>query len=50
MSAFKKTQYRIRMQLVDENNKVLESFISPERDWLDLKTQFDKFNKSRWKN
>lgn len=50
MSAFNKTQYRIRIQLVDENKNVIESFISPEKDWLVLKEYFDRFNKTKWKN
>ena len=50
MSAFKITQYQIRIQLVDENNKVIESYISPKHNWLDVKEYFERFNKSRWKN
>lgn len=50
MSAFEKTQYHIRIQLVDESNKVIESYISPEIDWLDAQKYFNRVNKTKWKN
>ena len=50
MSAFNKTQYQIRLQLVDENNKVIESYLSPKEDWLKIKEYFNRVNKTRWKN
>jgi len=50
MSAFNKTKYRIRIQLVDENDNTIESYISPKIDWLDSKKYFDRVNKTRWIN
>ena len=50
MSAFNKTQYQIRVQLVDESNKVIESYISPKHDWLDIQEYFKRFHKTKWKN
>ena len=50
MSAFEKTQYQIRIQLIDERNKIIESYISPEIDWLDAKKYFNRVNKTKWIN
>ena len=50
MSAFEKTKHRIRIQLVNENNKPIESYISPKIDWMDAQTYFNRFNKSKWTN
>jgi hypothetical protein len=50
MSAFGQTQYRIRIQLVDENDKVIESYISPNISWLDGIDYFNRVNKTKWTN
>ncbi len=50
MSAFIKTQYRIRIQLVDEKGNAIESYLSPEIESLNARKYFDRFNKTRWKN
>jgi len=50
MSVFNITKYRIRIQLVDENGKIIESYVSPEVDWLRGIEYFDRINKTKWKN